>query len=113
MDNDSIMQLVTGLAARHAMTVAAGSLVTLGLLHSGADETNFIQLGSGILVGAVALLWSWWQKSGQRTVAAALKRVTGREKTSAAVAVAAVVPVGAALPLAAGQPQQAQGGQKS
>lgn len=92
MDNDSPTQLIAGLVARHAMTVAAGSLVTLGLLHAGGDETSFVQIGSSILVGALALGWSWWQKSGQQTVTAALKRITGHATTSGAVASAQSLP---------------------
>jgi hypothetical protein len=94
---DSTLELVAGLTARHVLTGIAGSLVTVGAIHPGADESSFVTIGSGIAVWAVGAGWSWWQKTGQQQVAAALKRVTNRSTTVAAVNVAQAVPVGAAL----------------
>jgi hypothetical protein len=57
---------------RHGLTVAAGSLVTLGLLQSN-DSANFVSIGSGLALGAVGIVWSWWQKKGQQQVIDELK----------------------------------------
>jgi ABC-type nickel/cobalt efflux system permease component RcnA len=73
-DNDQLTAMIAGLASRHVLTVAAGSLVTLGVLHTGNDETQFIQVGSGILVGLLGIGWSWWQKVGQARVRAELAK---------------------------------------
>jgi hypothetical protein len=67
-------QTIAGLVARHAMTSLAGALVTLGLLQAG-DRNNFISIASGILVGALGLAWSWWQKRGHASLQAELDRL--------------------------------------
>jgi hypothetical protein len=67
-----ILQAALAGLVRHGMTTAAGALVAAGLLQSG-DSANFEQIGSGLVLGVVALAWSWWQKAGQAKVAALLK----------------------------------------
>lgn len=52
---------------RHLLTIAAGSFVTYGLMKSG-DSGAFVEIGSGIAMGAIGMLWSWWQKSGRAFV---------------------------------------------
>lgn len=60
-------QMVAGLILRHGLTAAAGVLVTYGLMDKGETE-QFITIGSGFAIGAVGLVWSWWQKRGQQLV---------------------------------------------
>ncbi len=96
--DDTTKQIVQAALAglvRHGMTTAAGALVAAGLLQSG-DSANFVQIGTGIVLGVVALTWSWWQKVGQAKVTALLKSA----KTSAApvksLAILAVLSLAAA-----------------
>ncbi|GEM_PF-3686106 len=62
----TILQTTIAGLVRHGMTLAAGALVTAGLIHSGQDSSSFVDIGSGIVVGALGMLWSWWQKVGQQ-----------------------------------------------
>jgi hypothetical protein len=89
---DSTTQAIAAGILRHVLTSAAGVLVTSGYLQSSQTE-QFI--GAGIFLAGIA--WSWWQKSGQAEVAAALKKVTARNTTAAAVTTAQALPTGAAL----------------
>ncbi len=91
-----IVQTAGGLLVRHALTVAAGSLVTDGLVQAG-DQDSFIKIGSGIVVGLAAVAWSWWQKSGQAEVQAMLKKMTAKKTVAAAVTTAQALPTGAAV----------------
>lgn len=68
-----ILQAAIAGTIRHGLTIAAGSLVTVGLLSS-TDSGNFIQIGSGLALGAIGLAWSWWQKKGQQAVLAELNK---------------------------------------
>ncbi len=97
MDSDTL-KMIVGLISRHGLTTVAGYLIGLGLLHGGSDESSFITVGSGIVAGAVAIVWSWWQKQGQKEVAAALKHLTITATSKAAVVTANALPQGAALP---------------
>src|ERR1700691_5385952 len=58
-----IIQTALAAAIRHGLTVAAGSLVTLGWIQ-GSQSASFVELGSGIVLGILAYLWSLWQKKG-------------------------------------------------
>jgi hypothetical protein len=82
MDDTTKEILQTAMAGwvRHAMTIAAGSLVTAGILQSG-QSSNFIEIGSGIALGLIGLAWSWWQKKGQQAVTAELNKL--KEKKAA------------------------------
>lgn len=59
-----IEPLVSGLA-RHVITGLAGSLVTAGAIQKD-QQTQFIAIGSGILVWAAGMAWSAWQKRQQK-----------------------------------------------
>jgi hypothetical protein len=93
---DETGKMFVGFIARHWMTGLCGSLVTLGLVKQG-DSGAFVEIGTGILVGAAGLGWSWWKNSGQAQVAALLKKVTNRQTTAAAVVAAEKVPPGSAV----------------
>lgn len=71
-----IIQTAIASAIRHGLTVAAGSLVTLGWIQS-SQSANFVELMSGIVLGAIAYGWSLWQKKGQAAMAAELNRLKG------------------------------------
>lgn len=58
-----VQPLITGLA-RHAMTAAAGALAGLGAIQTD-QQTQFISIGSGILVWLAGYAWSAWQKRQQ------------------------------------------------
>ena len=81
MDSETTTILQTTVAGlvRHAMTVAAGALVTAGLIHSGTDQTSFVDVGSGIIVGGLGLLWSWWQKVGHQRVVDEVSRLKAKK----------------------------------
>jgi hypothetical protein len=81
---------IAGLIARHMMTTLAGALVTLGLLQA-SDQNNFVSIASGIVVGALGLAWSWWQKRGQQAMEGEISYLRARlaaKQTSAVIAVA-------------------------
>ncbi len=63
MDQET-QQIVTAAIAglvRHALTIGCGYLVASGLMVSG-DSTNFVNIAVGVIMGAVALGWSYAQK---------------------------------------------------
>lgn len=101
MDKDLLKAFVAG-QVRHSLTVVAGALMAHGAFATAGDQSQFVQVGSGIVMWAIVGLWSWWQKSGQEQVRAALKRITNRGTTASAVAVANTVKPVAALLLAIG-----------
>lgn len=80
MENDTLLQPVLAGIARHAITTLGGALVSAGYMQS-SQMATFV--GGGMVVAGVA--WSWWQKSGQKQIAAMLKKVTGAKTTDAAV----------------------------
>lgn len=61
---DDTTKTVLALAVRHLLTSVAGSLVTLGLVQA-SDKNEFITILTGIFVGAIGIVWSWWQKRGR------------------------------------------------
>lgn len=61
MDTTAFVRSVIAGQIRHVLTLAAGSLVTLGLLDTGQTE-NFVVIGTGIVVGLVGVGWSYVQK---------------------------------------------------
>jgi hypothetical protein len=89
---DSTTQAIAAGILRHVLTSAASLLVAHGYLQSSGTE-QFV--GAGLFLAGIA--WSWWQKSGQAEVAAALKKVTARNTTAAAVTTAQTLPTGAAV----------------
>lgn len=58
---DDFTKALVASALRHAMTAAAGILVGYGLLETGQTD-NFVAIGSGFVVGAIGLGWSYFQK---------------------------------------------------
>jgi hypothetical protein len=71
----TILQTTIAGLVRHGMTLAAGALVTAGLIHSGQDSNSFVDIGSGIVIGALGMLWSWWQKVGQQRLVDEIRRL--------------------------------------
>ena len=57
---------------RHVLTIAAGSLGSLGVLQAN-QETQFVQMGSSIVLGLAALVWSWYEKQGHAELVRQLK----------------------------------------
>ncbi len=55
-----VMAAIAGLV-RHGLTIACGVLVTNGLMAAG-DSTNWVNITVGVVMGAVALGWSYAQK---------------------------------------------------
>lgn len=91
----AIVQAALASTIRHGLTVAAGSFVTLGLVQS-SDSGNFVQIGTGIVMGLIALGWSWWQKAGQKRALELLAKAKGSAVKAAIIAafiVAASLPV--------------------
>lgn len=55
------LKQVFGSAVRHALTVGSGVLLTYGLVDE-TGATQLVNIGSGIVMGLVALGWSWYLK---------------------------------------------------
>lgn len=55
-------------AARHILSAVAVWLVGHQLLSSSA-QTDFVQMGVGLVLAAAAAGWSWWDKSGRQALA--------------------------------------------
>lgn len=76
---------------RHYVGIAASALVTYGLMKS--DQSSaFVEIASGIIMGALALGWSAWDKTGRARVQGLLKKLTGTHTVEDAKAVATVAP---------------------
>jgi hypothetical protein len=56
-------QLIIGSTLRHVLTAVAGALVSAGALSNG-QESQFVAIGSGLVLWALAYGWSWYQKQG-------------------------------------------------
>lgn len=75
--SENFWPMVVGLVLRHALGALAGMLITYGMLDKSATE-QFVTIGVGVVSGAAALVWSWWQKRGMQKLAedfATLKRL--------------------------------------
>lgn len=89
---DQTTQAIAAGIVRHLLTSLAGMIAAAGYMQSSETE-QFV--GAGMFL--VGIAWSWWQKSGQAEVSAALKKLTAKSTTSAAVTAAQALPVGAAV----------------
>jgi hypothetical protein len=65
MDDETKQIISTAIAAaiRHGLGIIGGGLVTLGWIQP-SQTSSFVEIGSGIALGAVAYLWSLYQKKG-------------------------------------------------
>lgn len=81
------VKTVLALMVRHGLTTAAGILVTHGYMASSGTE-QFVSAGLFL----AAIVWSWWQKSGQAQITALLKKLTGHQTVPGAVAEAKLIP---------------------
>jgi uncharacterized protein with FMN-binding domain len=84
--DNATQQIVTdsiSLLARHAMTVIASILVADGFLQA-TQQANFVDISIGLLVGVIAIGWSFVNKSlfRQKVVVAA---ITGDQNPSRAI----------------------------
>jgi ABC-type nickel/cobalt efflux system permease component RcnA len=78
-----IIQTAIAAAIRHGLTVAAGSLVTLGWIQTG-QTASFVEIMSGIAIGILGYLWSLWQKKGLVAMQEALHHIHNDPQTSPA-----------------------------
>lgn len=78
MDQDALKMLAASFV-RHLLTAVAGWMVSAGLLQTG-DQSNFVQITTGIVLGALAIGWSWWQKTGHAAVKAQLESVQAKQQ---------------------------------
>jgi hypothetical protein len=79
---------------RHGMTYIAGALGSYGLFATNDQQLQFVSIGTAVVVGASAQLWSWWQKTGKgqmqaRMVDLAAKAELKRQQAAAAHVTAA------------------------
>lgn len=58
---DTFVRSVLAGQLRHVLTIAAGSLVTVGAIDSSQTE-SFVAIGSGIVLWCATAAWSYWQK---------------------------------------------------
>lgn len=86
MDSDTLKFLANFLAKKVAAW-AAGSLVTIGALQSG-EQGQFVTMASGIIVGLLAFIWSWWNDRGKQAVLAELAKAHGIVPQTASTAAA-------------------------
>jgi hypothetical protein len=61
-------------AIRHAMTLGAGALVTYGLIDKAGAE-QLVNLMLGLVMAAIAMGWSYYQKRGQVKVQNELDKI--------------------------------------
>lgn len=76
MDSDTLKFFANFVAKKMAAYLAA-TLVTMGALHSGSDQTQFVTMGTGVIVGVLAFVWSWWNDRGKQAVLAQLSKAHG------------------------------------
>ena len=73
--DDTTKQILTdavGGLIRHGLGVAAGIFISLGWISQG-DSVNFVNIATGIVLGAIAYGWSQIQKRNQRLHVAGLR----------------------------------------
>lgn len=71
---DTNVSMIGGLIARHALSTAAGWLMSHGFLAADGSNTEaFVGVGMAIAVGIL----SWWQKTGKVLVDAQLAKNRG------------------------------------
>lgn len=74
--------------AKKAATYLAVTLVTIGALHTGSDQVQFVTVISGVLVGLIEFVWSWWNDRGKQKVLAFLAKAHRVAPDSASTAAA-------------------------
>lgn len=80
--------------ARKALTAAAASLVTLGVLPDD-QTTQFVTVGAGLVLGVVSLAWTYIEKrNGRITLAQAVASPAAVAVDHAGETVAVPTPVG-------------------
>lgn len=57
----SLLVSIVSDATQHLLQILAGVLVTSGVLTSGSQSAQFVQIGLAIVVGALAYGWRRWQ----------------------------------------------------
>jgi hypothetical protein len=90
MDANFWQAMLASLIRKGLVTVAT-YLVTANLMTS-RDQESFVNIGVGIVLGGVALGWSWWKNKGQVQVEAHLKKMTGTTTVADANIVAKAAP---------------------
>jgi membrane protein DedA with SNARE-associated domain len=75
MDTETaaIIWSAAGALIRHGLTTVAGILVTVGWVMP-AQQANFVDIGTGIVLGVTSLAWSLWQKRNQQKEVRVLKQ---------------------------------------
>lgn len=76
---------------RHGMTYLGGALGSYGLFATSDQQTQFVTIGTGIVVGATGQLWSWWQKTGKGQMQARLVDIAAAAEAKRQQAAAAHV----------------------
>lgn len=72
MDMEFWKPIIAG-QVRHYVGILGGVLIGLGWMKTG-DSSAFTEIMSGLVMGAAAALWSWWQKIGQKRALELLKK---------------------------------------
>jgi hypothetical protein len=82
MDDETKQIISTALASfiRHGLTTAAGIIATLGWIQSSQTQ-SFVDIGSGIALGAIAYGWSLYQKKGLAGMVQALHFTNNNAQT--------------------------------
>jgi hypothetical protein len=86
MDSDTLKMFANFAATKIALGVA-GALMTAGWL-APSQETQFETIIGGVIVGALASLWSWWNLRGKELVLAELARAHGVASSTASTTTA-------------------------
>ena len=94
MDWTLIKPFIAG-QVRHVVSVVAGALIASGAVASD-DRTVFVNIGTGMVMWAIAAAWDWWQKEGQKQMLATLAKMKPVASENAPTNVAAKAAIKAA-----------------
>lgn len=87
MDSDTL-KFVANFLAKKIAAYLASALVTIGALHTGSDQASFVTMMTGVIVGLIAFIWSWWNDRGKQLVLATLAKAHRIAPASASTAAA-------------------------
>lgn len=89
-----LVSMILGPVVRHGLTTAAGALVADGVIK---DSDTQMYVGAGMAIAG--LVWSWWQKRGQKLAVDELQTTVKKLSSLLHGKVAGIAPSKAGGPL--------------